>query len=158
MKLYFLRHGIAEEYSASGRDSDRRLTPEGIAGMEAEARTLSAMNLRLDRIVTSPYPRAKETAEIVARALGIESKVEVDSRLQPGARLRGLQEIVEENPADRIMVVGHNPDFSMMPALLTGCPAFELKKGGIIRVDCLRIEPGAASLEWFIPPSVLIRG
>jgi len=69
LHLFFLRHGKAEDIYAGITDADRKLTPEGIDEMRAEALALATLNPRFDLIYTSPYPRALETARIVAEAV-----------------------------------------------------------------------------------------
>jgi len=156
MKVYFLRHGIAEDHAASGSDRDRRLTEEGVAEMEKEAKGLKRLAPKLDLLLTSPYPRARRTAEIVADALGLSDRLHVDERLAPGFRLGDLQEIVEEHPhVLRLMLVGHNPDLPDIAGHLSGEANLDLKKGGLIRVDADMIEPGSGTLEWLLPPDIL---
>src|SRR5579862_2848801 len=111
MRLYLLRHGSAEEPHAGRPDRERRLTPEGIAEVEAEARSLRRLRLGLDRILSSPYPRAFQTAEIVARALDLTELLSADARLASGCHFGMIQQIVaEHSDVRRLMLVGHNPD------------------------------------------------
>ena len=90
MKLYLLRHGKAEDDSATGRDQDRELTAEGVEEVRAEAKALARLNLKLDVIITTPYPRASRTAEIVAEELEMGGKLLRDDRLACGFRVSGL--------------------------------------------------------------------
>jgi phosphohistidine phosphatase len=158
MKLYLLRHGKAEEYHSSGRDADRELTPEGVEEVRAEAKALVGLKLKLDLIVTSPYPRARLTAEIVAEALEMEDRLLVDDRLACGFQLGELQAIVAERAGiDRLMFVGHNPDLAVIGGQIAGGAAIDLKKGGLIRLNVHLVEPGGGILEWVLTPAVLIR-
>lgn len=157
MRLYLLRHGRAEEFDFDRPDRERKLTEEGIAEMEAEAEALRRLQIGLDRIVSSPYPRAFQTAEIVARALGISDSLQVDARLASGCRFGQIQEVVaEHSDARRLMLVGHNPDLSLTAGRLVGGAELELKKGGLIRIDLDRFEPGQGVLRWFVTPAILI--
>ena len=158
MKLYFLRHGIAEDLQPGMTDAERRLTPEGIAEMRAEAQALKHLKLKIDLILTSPLPRARETADIVAEALDRKDCLREDVRLAHGCRLGDLQKMVEENPqAQRLMLVGHEPTLSMMAGQLLGDATLNLKKGGLIRIETDRIEPGQGLLEWLLTPTILTR-
>lgn len=158
MRLYFLRHGIAEEWSAGKPDEARRLTPEGIAEMQAVAAGLVRLQLKLDAILTSPLPRASETAAIVAEALELTALLRTEERLSPGFRLGDLQKIIGENSgAKRLMVVGHQPDMGAVSGQLIGSPPLAVKKGGLVRVEAVRIEPGGGLLEWFLTPNILIK-
>jgi phosphohistidine phosphatase len=156
MKLYLLRHGKAENVSATGLDRDRELTSEGVEEMREEAATLARLGLKLDLILTSPYPRASKTAEIVAEALKLEPEIEKDDRLACGFGFGDLQSIAEGLVGiERLMLVGHNPDFSMIAGELCGGAALDLKKGGLARLEVYRMEPGGALLEWVLTPSIL---
>ena len=157
MRLYLLRHGNAEELRAGRSDRDRRLTPEGITEVEAEAEALRRLRLGLDLILSSPYPRALQTAEIVARALGLTERLRSDARLASGCRFGTVQEILaEHSDVRRLMLVGHNPDLSLAAGRLVGGVGLELKKGGLIRIDLDPDEPGQGVLRWLVTPAILI--
>ena len=155
MELYFLRHGIAEDAGPAGTgDAGRRLTKEGIAKMRAEARGLRRLGVSIDTLLSSPLVRAHETAEIVAKELGVE--LQLADALAPGCDAQRLFDLLgEHRAAERVMVVGHEPDFSAMIGALTGGSRVQLKKGGLARVDMEVLEPGAATLVWLLPPKVL---
>jgi phosphohistidine phosphatase len=155
MKLYFLRHGIAADAGPAGTgDAGRPLTKEGIAKMQAEARGMHRLGLKLDALLSSPLVRARETAAIVARELGLE--LQLADELAPGcdtARLFAL--LGEHRAAERVMLVGHEPDFSSLIGALTGGSQVLMKKGGLGRVDIERLEQGSGSLAWLLPPHIL---
>lgn len=161
MKLYFLRHGKAEEHSRSGRDADRCLTEEGIAEAKAEATGLAAFELQFDLILSSPYPRALETAEIVTRAVQKpDFSVTVTDELAAGSfGLGELQALIEKYAKgahiERVLLVGHEPDFSTSVRHLTGAN-IELKKGGLAFVEVYRIEPNGGVLRWLLTPRHLM--
>ncbi len=93
------------------------------------------MKLNLDRIVTSPLPRARRTAQIVAQELGLIDKLETSSALSAGTDAESLRDWLRERSEERLMIVGHNPAFSDLVGLLilgeVGKFPFELKKGGL---------------------------
>ena len=68
MNLYILRHGIAAERGTPGyaNDADRPLTPEGERKLQLVAAAIKALELGFDLILSSPYLRARQTAEVVA--------------------------------------------------------------------------------------------
>src|SRR5438874_574501 len=113
MKLYFLRHGKAEDRSSTGKDADRCLTDEGIAEVKAEATGLAALQVQIDLILSSPYPRASETAEIVAEALrDSQCRVTVVAELTAGNfGLDELQALIANHAkgdqVERVLLVGH---------------------------------------------------
>jgi phosphohistidine phosphatase len=158
MHLFFLRHGEAEERRPGLRDADRHLTPEGIAEMQMVAAGLAALDVKVDRVLSSPLPRALETAQIAAEALGISAgSVVTDARLEAGAfRLGSLQSLLETEPRSaRLLLVGHEPDFSMVVGQLVGGAAIEFKKAGLARVEIDRVEPGHGVLRWLLTPQIL---
>jgi phosphohistidine phosphatase len=158
--LYILRHGIAVEPGTGGmRDDDRPLTPKGRRRMHEIARGLSRLELALDRIVTSPLPRARSTAEIVADVLGISEHVEISNVLRTGAAASAIERWLSGRSESRLMIVGHNPTLSDLISLLvlgsTEPLLCDLKKGGIA---ALTKAPGPASpyeIAWIAPPRLL---
>ena len=155
MELYFLRHGIAADVGPAGLgDAGRPLTKEGIAKMQAGARGIRRLGLRLDALLSSPLVRAHETAEIVARELGPE--LQLAEKLAPGCDLTQLFALLGEyRAAERVMLVGHEPDFSRLVGALTGGSQVMMKTGGLARVDIERLEQGAGTLTGLLPPRVL---
>ena len=111
MKLYFQRHGIADWPDWNKSDDDRPLTPDGIDRLKAQAKTLKRLDLKLDLVLSSPLPRAKQTAEIVADKLGL--KVTTTPALAPGLNVAKLTKLLASHAkAESVMLVGHEPDFS----------------------------------------------
>jgi phosphohistidine phosphatase len=155
MELYFLRHGIAAEVGPAGSgDAGRPLTKEGIAKMRAVAHGLRQLGVRPDVLLSSPFVRAHETAEIVARELGL--KLHLAEELAPGCDLAQLFALLgQHRAAVCVMVVGHEPDFSAMVGELTGGSRLLMKKGGLARVDLELLEERAGTLAWLLPPRVL---
>jgi len=159
MELYFLRHGLAGSRSRwVGPDDERPLTDEGRARMEREAATIEALGLSLDVIVTSPLARAYQTAEIVARKVGLLDRLVTDERLAHGFGVRELRGVLYDHPgAVVVMLVGHEPDFSLTVADLIGGGTVAFKKGGLARVDARDVSLGDAELVWLLPPAVLTK-
>ena len=155
MELYFLRHGIAADVGPDGSgDAGRPLTKEGIVKMQAAARGMRRLGLRLDALLSSPLVRAHETATIVAREIGLE--LQLADELAPGCDLARLDALLGEyRAAERVMLVGHEPDFSQLISTLTGGSLVQMKKGGLGRVDIDLLEAGAGTLIWLLPPRAL---
>src|SRR5215469_13448681 len=113
MELYILRHAIAgvRSASAAGGDSQRPLTVEGAGKMRQGARGMKAMGLNFNLILSSPYLRAKQTAEIVANVLGLENKLEYSATLAADGNPRDLVEELKQKHKKRksIVLVGHEP-------------------------------------------------
>lgn len=157
MRLYFLRHGEAEDRSESGRDYDRKLTNAGIEQVKRVAIGIAALIPEATAIFTSPLPRAHKTAEIAAEAIGFASdQLYVSQHLASGRfDLDALAEIVAIEPRDaRIILVGHEPDFSQTVRALTGA-TIEMRKAGLAFVDCSSAEYGSGVLRWLLTPKQL---
>jgi phosphohistidine phosphatase len=158
--LFILRHGIAVPHGTPGiPDNERPLTPKGERRLRQVGRGLAALKLNVDRIVTSPLPRALRTAQIVARELGLVGKLETSSILSAGADPHTLRDWLRDRPENRLMIVGHNPDLSELIGLLilgsVGRFPFELKKGGLA---ALTASPGTGTpfqLQWTAPAGLL---
>ncbi len=158
MNLFLLRHGLAVEQTIPGfkLDSDRPLTVEGRTKTKRLATLLRHLKISFDLILTSPYVRAKQTAEIVAEVLEAEKLLRISNHLAPGNHLK---ELVEElnHPRQRIgdiLLVGHEPDLSRsISILVTGKPglALEMKKGGLCKLEVATLRVGAcATLQWLL--------
>lgn len=161
MDLFLLRHGIAVDRGTPGfsRDSDRPLTPAGEAAMKKNARGMLALGLRFDFILSSPYPRARQTAEIVAAILG--GSVEFSDQLAVEGDARKLISELRSRPSggESVLLVGHEPYLSgLISLLLTGTLAVNttLKKGGLCKLAVADLHAGpCASLEWLLTPKQL---
>jgi phosphohistidine phosphatase len=157
-ELYFLRHADAGDPETwEGLDAARPLSARGHAQAERLARFLAAASFRPDAIVSSPKVRARETASIVAAALGVP--VTLDEELAEALTVRTLERLVGVDGRRRLMLVGHDPDFSEMVAQLTGAERLAMEKGALARVDVGRtLGRGTGRLRWLVPPDLLDRG
>ena len=161
MNLYILRHGIAVEPGTAGceRDSERPLTPEGAHKLARIAAAMKAMGLSFDLILSSPYVRARQTAEIVARSFRATKMMAFSEALAVGGSARALiEEIRRHEPELReALLVGHEPGLSRLISVLTGGQAVTLKKGGLGRLCIAEIRYGrCASLEWLLSPKQMV--
>lgn len=151
MKLYFLRHGIAEDPGPGTRDFDRRLTPEGITEMEGVGRGLKVLGLDFDAILTSPLVRARETAALAAQALGREDRLTICQPLASGAGFSDLKSALDgQHSRARVLLVGHEPDMSTLISYLVGGGAVRMKKASLAYVEAFPISPGAGELRWLL--------
>src|SRR5215831_17452025 len=99
MEIWLLRHAAAEDRSSSGRDSDRTLTEDGHKRAREVARGLAALEPGIELVLTSPYARARQTAEPAARALKLSAKLRESRALEPD---RDPSEILEEIQAEGV--------------------------------------------------------
>lgn len=128
-QLWLLRHGEAEPHGARP-DDDRVLTGRGEEQSRSAGRALAALDVTFQHVLTSPKVRARDTARLACEALGLEP-VEHEP-LRSGFLARDAEEIVGYD--ERVLVVGHEPDFSQVVHDLTGA-RIDLKKGGLAVVE-----------------------
>jgi phosphohistidine phosphatase len=157
-ELYIVRHGIAVERGTPAiPDADRRLTPKGRKRMQQVSRGLRRLGILPDRIVTSPLPRARETATIVAASLDIHDRLETSDALLASSDASTLRAWVLTRGEGCLMIVGHNPGLSELVGLLvTGVadrPLCELKKGGVAALSSRG--DGGFALDWLAAPRLL---
>jgi len=149
-----MRHGRAEEESGDGSDASRRLTPEGEERIRNEAAGLKYMCVRPDLILASTRLRARQTAEIVAQALG--SSLTLESKLAHGCSLSNLAEVLARHlEPESVLVVGHNPDMSLIAGSLVGGKNLALSPGGVVFLET-DLEPGKGRLVKLLTPEALM--
>lgn len=154
VKLYVMRHGPAEDSSPTGRNGDRALTPEGRERTRAVARALLAEGEAPLTIIASPLVRALQTAEIVAAVTNLEKRVreakepggasgsvEVRREMAPGGDALGLIRELVQSGRKRAMIVGHEPDLSMLVSrLVNRHPEQGMLKSMVVGV---KVEPAS---------------
>jgi phosphohistidine phosphatase len=156
MEIYILRHGIAVERGTKGykNDGDRPLTKDGEDKTKQIAKALRALDLKFDLVLSSPYVRARQTAEIVAEVL--DQEVTLTDFLIPDASAVDLIGEINAEKPQRVLLVGHEPDLSrLVSVLITGGPGagIELKKGGICKLTSEKLTFGqCATLNWLMIP------
>lgn len=124
MKVFLVRHAEAVPEDHALRDEDRWLTGRGREAARGLARLLREQAVEPDAVVSSPLPRAMQTAELLADGLDYLGVVEVLPSLRPGSHpRRAAEELVTRGLA--VVVVGHEPQISSLAALLLGQPAFQ---------------------------------
>lgn len=158
MIIYFLRHANAGvSMSNLKRDERRALDKEGIEQCGIVGRTLAAMDVQVDTIISSPLKRSAQTASLVGNELSYEGKLQLEDGLRPGATYADFRRLLEKYAKqESIMVVGHNPNLSEFlgrSICEAGCEAgVELKKGAVAKVEMGR---NVAVLQWCLTPRVL---
>jgi phosphohistidine phosphatase len=163
MRLSLLRHGIAVEAGTPGFENDRErpLTAKGERRMQRSAKGMLALGLSYDLILSSPYLRARQTAEIVAQVLNTPEGVHLSDVLAPEGNPRQLIETVHSDGRDDILLVGHEPYLSrLISTLLTGGPNLPvvMKRGGLCALDVETLRFGrCAHLLSLLTPSHLRR-
>ncbi len=150
VELVLLRHGIAEPRQAGHDHPERSLTEVGRQRTQLVMAALVRRGLRLDRLLTSPYLRALQTAELALEA-GLAQGLAVDERLQPGGALEMLLPAFD----GRLGLVGHEPDLGDLACALLGCApgSLALKKAGVLQ---LCRSAGQWQLQTLLRPALLI--
>lgn len=154
--LYIVRHAWAEDLAADGTDFSRRLTRKGIRRFEKMANRLREGGMQVDLIATSPLPRARETAEILAAGLG-GCELEVIDLLAPGSDWHATAAWTLEQEAMRVAWVGHNPCVSRHVATAIGNASVlvRMQKGSVASI---RLDDGlghAGELVWLANAELL---
>jgi phosphohistidine phosphatase len=160
MLLYLVRHGIAmdREDPNCPPDTERPLTPRGMKRTHSAALGLLAMKIKPDAVLTSPWLRAVQTAEIFCEVIGFSSKKMIRSdalkgTATPAELLRELSKL----KAQEVICVGHEPHLHLVigQVLRTSARITELKKAGVACLELERISPPQGQLLALYPPSTL---
>lgn len=161
MTLYLMRHGIAEDSAPSGGDPERRLTERGTLRTATVAKGLKRLGLEFDRIITSPFVRARQTAEIVARVTGYEGELLLDPRLVPFGTLEAFADLLAEHSDSRhLMLTGHEPNIGTVISGLVAESSLDIdvRKGSVTAIEVRRTRrPAAGTLLWTITPTLFER-
>ncbi len=158
MELYLIRHAEALPVGHDGvaDDEGRPLSEPGRAQCVALAEALQRLHVRLDRIVTSPLVRARQTADLLAEHWSAPAPEIIEcNALRPDGKRRKVTRFLSSLGAGSLGVVGHNPDLSAYAAWLIGGKEVqvELAKAGVARIELESgIDKGAGLLSWLVTP------
>ncbi len=157
LRLHLLRHADAGDPGTWTRsDAERPLSAKGEAQARRLGEFLASVGFEADVFVASPKVRARETARLVAEALGRD--VRIDERLAApldGAVIDGL--LGDLGGPRSPVLVGHDPDFSALAGELIGTDSFAMRKGAIARIDLDGpVSAGGGRLRWLVPPDLLL--
>jgi phosphohistidine phosphatase len=158
MIIYFLRHASAGQHLPNPKKDEKRALDEtGIQQCGDVGRALSALDVQVDLVISSPLKRAAQTASLVGNEIGFEGKIVFDDALRPTATFADFHRMVEKySRHEAIMVVGHNPNLSefLGRSVCDGnCEAsIPLKKGAVARVETSR---NSGELQWCITPRMV---
>jgi len=162
MKIYLIRHSNAVDPGTPGYEDDslRPLTEKGRDKMKKIAAALKELDVKPNLIVSSPYVRARQTAEVLAKVLKFKPELVFSNTLVPMGKPDDIiGEINEKYNVDELVLVGHEPCFSsLVGTLIAGNPDFTMtmKNGGVCCLvsDDLHTER-KATLEWLLTPKIL---
>lgn len=156
MRLYLLRHGIAEDAAPTGRDADRELTAKGIRKLKQVFKLAAACRMSPGLIVSSPLIRARQTAKVAAECLGYRGQLAETRTLSPGGSPRSVwDEVRSHHDVEELLLVGHEPLFSELYSYFLDSPTLvvNVKKGSIGRIDLNAGQPAPrGQLRWLLVP------
>jgi phosphohistidine phosphatase len=163
MQLYIVRHGIAvdREDPKCPPDPQRYLTEEGVEKTKQVAKGLATLGVTADLLLSSPYVRAAQTAEIFAAALDYaKQKIRRTDLLLPGAEPSLLfRELAKDRQASSVFLFGHAPQLDDVLATSLGSKRHvtSLKKAGVALIELKRVSPPIGALVWLATPKLLRR-
>jgi phosphohistidine phosphatase len=163
MEVYVVRHGIAidREDPKCPPDPERYLTEEGIEKTKRVAAAVAALGASPDLLLSSPYVRAMQTAEIFASALDYsKQKIRRTDLLLPGTEPSLLfRELAKDKQTSTLFVFGHAPQLDDIIAAALGSKHHitSLKKAGVALIELKRVSPPNGQLVWLATPKVLRR-
>jgi phosphohistidine phosphatase len=142
MIIYVLRHGIAEDAARGQSDAQRALTSEGQSKLERTLKRAALAGVRPATILTSPYLRAMQTAQIAADVLDVSTPPIRIAELTPDGSPQGVWEQLRQHAhAKELLIAGHEPLLSQLVAYLLDAPALqvEMKKGALVAIECAQL-------------------
>jgi len=160
MILYIVRHSDAVPSGTPGVPEDERpLTDKGTKKMREIARGLAAVDVKPELILSSPLPRARRTAEIVAEEMGGGIPLKLSDALSPSGNRSALyREFRTDRKLSAVMIVGHQPALGEIAGEIAWGSAehyLELKKGGVCALEVGRLDPTpAGTLLWLLTPAI----
>ena len=163
MELYLIRHGIAVERGVYAQDCDRPLTDKGRDRTRRVAQRLEQLGLHFDLILTSPFLRASQTADIFYD-MGLGNSLETSALLEPDSAIEPWLVWLKAWPQRQgscLALVGHEPNWSdWTEQLIFGEPLGHLrvKKAGVVGLSLPeQVSPlGNSELFWLAPPRLLL--
>ena len=160
MRLYLVRHGVAVDRDDPDcpPDTERPLTPKGMKKSRDAALGLLALGVKPDAVLTSPWLRAAQTAEIFCDVMGFPSNkiIRTDSLKGASSPAELLRELAKMKSKE-VMCFGHEPHLHLVigQILHTGARITELKKAGAACLDLERISPPQGQLIALYPAKAL---
>ena len=159
MNFCLIRHADAQPVDpASGLDdADRALTEKGLQQCRGLAAALQRAGVQLGKVVTSPYLRARQTAEeLLKHWQGEAPEVLVCEALAPGGKDKKLSRFLRGLESDTVTLVGHMPDLAAYAGWLIGSKKTQLnlaKAGAAFIASDTGPNKGAGALTWLITPA-----
>jgi phosphohistidine phosphatase len=161
MQIYIVRHGIAidREDPKSPPDPDRYLTDDGVDKTKQVAKGVVSVGATADLLISSPYVRAMQTAEIFASALDYpKQKIRRTDLLLPGSEpTLFYRELAKDKHSATVFCFGHAPQLDDLIATAVGSKHHitALRKAGVALLELKRLSPPSGQLLWLATPKML---
>ncbi len=157
MDLYLIRHADALALGERGvtDDADRPLSEKGEQQADAMGKFFKARDFAFDRVVSSPYLRARQTAEIMLKASGMKLEIDFTDSLTPDARPKKLSRYLMKSGGDKVALVGHLPHMGNFTAWMIGDKNAQIDfvKAGVALVSSGDSPvKGNGVLHWLLTP------
>jgi phosphohistidine phosphatase len=158
MEIYILRHGIAEDANPGSPDSERALTAPGRQKLRRVLERAHSAGVETSLILTSPYRRAVETAQVAVQVLGRGKLIETRALLPGSSPEEVWEEIRLHHREAAVLLAGHEPLLGMTVAYLLGAPSMQvdMKKAALVRIDQESFSgPPRGVLKWMLTPRLV---
>ena len=150
-EIYILRHGHAQNIDNGLNDFDRALTEEGIEKISKLSLFFNRLDINLEFVLSSPYVRAKQTAEILISNLTSKPNLKIVDFLSCGASSKEISRgLMEYSSSKNLLLVGHSPDLEIFLGKIIGAERITLKKGALAKVSFENSIEMSGKLEWLI--------
>jgi len=149
MKLFVLRHGEAQPVATS--DADRELTEFGESQVNMAADFFSKQNLEIDRIICSPYRRAKQTAVLFKDAAALTCEITENSNITPDIPISRAIKSVDQNFNGNLLMVSHQPLVSSLITYLVWgetTPRVGMDTASLACLELEFVQANMAELDW----------
>lgn len=156
--IFILRHGLAEDLNDNQvkSDFDRNLTEEGKEKTQNLSLFFNKLKEEVDVVLSSPYNRSKQTAEIFVTSLNPKPILKIVDFLSCGASSKDIAKgLLPYSSKSKIVLVGHAPDLEMFLGKLIGANRIKLKKGALAKVNLNNRVELAGELEWLITSKIV---
>lgn len=159
--LFLLRHAKSSWKDPTLEDFDRPLNGRGRVAAKSIGEFIREQNETVDLVLSSPAVRARETIEIVMKAMGVPAELRFDQRIYEAGPLRLLEVISQiEEDKSRVLLVGHNPGMEELLQVLTG-RSEHMATGALAKIDLKTAKWSKAAdhkgnLAWLVKPKELV--
>lgn len=158
MRVYLLRHGIAEDGRPGMPDSERTLTGEGRRKLRDVIKAAKGAGFAPDLIVSSPYRRCIETADVAAQMVTYKDQLVLSDALVPDGNTDEVwTELRAYRDMQAVLLVSHEPLIGYLFGYLLGTPSLlvDFKKGALARIDIDAFGPRPRGVfRYFLPPKL----